>query len=156
MPGTTTDTFRELALALPLVEEGEHMGHPDFRVGSTARAKGRIFASLPPARRGPGAAGKDPQHQLAMAKLTPAQQAELATKHAGVVTPAAGAWGAQGYTYIILDRASRALVKRALALAWENTAPVELLKELAAPRSKPTSKPAPKSKPASKTRRRAK
>ena len=36
----TADDFRGIALSLPEVSEGAHMGHPDFRVG------GKIFATL--------------------------------------------------------------------------------------------------------------
>ena len=36
----TADEFRRLALNLPEVVEGSHMGHADFRVG------GKVFATL--------------------------------------------------------------------------------------------------------------
>ncbi len=53
----TADQFRKLALRLPEALEGEHMGHPDFRVG------GKIFATL------------GPRGDWGMVKLTPEQQA---------------------------------------------------------------------------------
>ncbi len=40
--GVTVTAARALALALPDALEGEHMGHPDFRV------RNRIFATLSP------------------------------------------------------------------------------------------------------------
>jgi len=36
----TPNEFRRIALSMPEASEGEHMGHPDFRMG------GRIFATL--------------------------------------------------------------------------------------------------------------
>lgn len=52
----TLDGFRRLALSLPDVTEGAHMGHPDFRV------RGKVFATL------------WPKDLLGMVKLTPEQQ----------------------------------------------------------------------------------
>jgi len=125
--------FRTLVLVLPLVEEGSHMGHADFRVGAK-RAK--VFASLPARRaaRGDKAGRDEGEGEVAMVRLTPSQQREFVAERPGVFVPAAGAWGARGYTYVVLAKAPRAVVKRALTLAWENAAPKQLVQELAGPR----------------------
>ena len=97
----TADAFRALALALEAVEERAHMGHPDFRVD------GRIFATL----QADGVRG--------MVKVPPDEQGALIEAAPGVFTPAAGAWGRQGCTMVVLARAELALVRGALTLAWE-------------------------------------
>lgn len=119
--------FRKLALALPLASEGEHMGHPDFRVA------GKIFASLPPPRRksaSKAAEGARGAGELGMVSLTPEQQAAMVRDHPGVFEPAAGAWGRRGYTYVTLARAGERLVKRALRMAWEKTVPQRAVEQL--------------------------
>jgi len=107
----TTNEFRSLALALPGVEEREHMHHPDFRVG------GRIFATL-----GYPASG------WAMVKLTPAQQELYIVAHPDAFLPIKGAWGARGATNVRLRAAGKRLARQALADAWRNTAPRDLVK----------------------------
>jgi hypothetical protein len=101
----TTDEFRHLALSMPEVNEGAHMGHPDFRIGS------RIFATL-----------GFPDQAWAMIKLTPEQQAAVVAAEPHVFTPAAGGWGRRGSTNVRLGAASVATVKDALTLAWSNLA----------------------------------
>lgn len=108
----TEDAFRRLALALPGAVEGEHMGHPDFRVG------GRIFASL---------SGRDPV--AGMVKLHPEEQAAVLAESPAVYVPASGAWGRGGATMVRLAAARTASVRRALLAAWRNTAPKRLLDE---------------------------
>jgi hypothetical protein len=80
----TPDAFRRLALSLPDTSEGQHMQHPDFRVN------GRIFATLHP----------DGLH--GMVKVSPQRQRDLLRAHADDFTPAAGAWGRQGCTLVVL------------------------------------------------------
>jgi hypothetical protein len=104
----TADEFRRLALSLPEVTEGAHMGHPDFRIG------GKIFATL-----GPG-------EQWGMAKLTPEQQTALVKTEPEMFQPVQGAWGRRGATYVLLETATAAAVRPALVTAWRNTAPKRL------------------------------
>jgi hypothetical protein len=96
----TPHDFCRLALALPEALEGEHMGHPDFRI------RGRIFASLWP----------DNRH--AMVRLAPADQALFIERHPEVYSAAAGAWGRQGCTVVDLHRASLKLLRPAILAAW--------------------------------------
>src|SRR5690606_34191773 len=99
----------QVAMAMPLAEEGSHMGQPDFRV------RGRIFASLPhpaaPAR-GNGTRHKPgatrPPGPLGMVKLTPEQQRAFAAERPRAFVPVGGAWGARGATYVVLGRVDRA------------------------------------------------
>ena len=72
----TSDEFRTLALSLPDVAEGAHMGHPDFRV------RGKIFATL-----------GYPDEAWGMIKLKPEQQAVLVHAEPAVFRPVKGGWG---------------------------------------------------------------
>ena len=82
--------------------EGSHMGHPDFRA-----ANGKIFATLT----------EDEKH--GMASLTPDQQAEFMKRAPDTFVPAAGAWGRQGSTMIVLAKADEEIVGEAVTLAWK-------------------------------------
>jgi hypothetical protein len=103
------DDFRRLALELPEAVEGEHMHHPDFRVG------GRIFATL------------GPDLTWGMVKLAPPEQEERVHAAPEVFEPVPGAWGRRGATRVVLHRARRPAVRAALLAAWRNTAPPQLL-----------------------------
>jgi hypothetical protein len=103
------ETFRRLALALPEVAEGEHMGHPDFRAGGDYKKPGRIFASL--------FGGPDGQER-GMVKVSLDEQEELLRAHPDVFEPCAGAWGRQGCTAVRLELAKVAVVRGALKSAW--------------------------------------
>jgi hypothetical protein len=98
----TADSFRKLALALPGVEEGSHMNHPDFRVG------GRIFATMGYPRAGWAAVALTPEDQAALVAIKPA--AFVAVR---------GKWGEQGATNIILRYATVPAVLDALEAAYE-------------------------------------
>ena len=102
----TAEDFRRMALSLPEVVEGAHMGHPDFRVGR------RIFATLGYPRRGWG-----------MVVLTPDQQEWLLRAQAAGFTPVKGAWGRGGHTNVQLRTARKGAVREALMTAWRNRAP---------------------------------
>jgi hypothetical protein len=109
----TTAEFRRIALALPEVIEGSHMGHADFRVG------GKIFATL-----------GYPNDQFAAVMLTPADQDLLIRDYPKIFTPAAGKWGASGSTMILLRPAKKRAVLLALESAWGKRAPKKLLASL--------------------------
>ena len=108
----TADEFRELALSLPEASEGEHMGHPDFRV------RGKIFATL-----------AYPDDDLGMVKLTPDQQGLFVRTEPAVFRPVKGGWGRRGCTHVCLPDADEASVRQALLAAWRNTAPKRLARE---------------------------
>ncbi|HEY2711896.1 MAG TPA: MmcQ/YjbR family DNA-binding protein [Chthoniobacterales bacterium] len=83
----TADQFRSLALSFPGVEEKAHQSHPDFRV------RNKIFATL-----------GYPDELHGMVKLTPKQQAEVMAAAPGAFYPAAGAWGRNGSTVVLLSQ----------------------------------------------------
>ena len=101
----TADDFRQLALGLPEVIEGAHMGHPDFRV------RGKIFATL------------SPGEVWGMVKLTPEQQAVFVREQPDTFQPIKGAWGRRGCTQVVFEKARKTHVRPALAAAWQNVAP---------------------------------
>lgn len=107
----TADGFRSLALSLPKTLEAEHMGHPDFRVG------GKIFATL------------GPKEAWGMVKLTPDQQREFIRDEPAMFQPIPGAWGVRGCTKVCLEKAKKGPVRRAMIIAWRNTAPKRLAEE---------------------------
>ncbi|HLK33998.1 MAG TPA: MmcQ/YjbR family DNA-binding protein [Terriglobales bacterium] len=94
--------FRRIALSLPGVEEGSHMGSPDFRVG------GRIFATLAAQAKGYG-----------NLLLTPDIQADFVKELPGVFIPVAGGWGESGATHVRLALANEELLAGALRTAWK-------------------------------------
>lgn len=98
----TADDFREIALSMHDAIERAHMGHPDFR------ANGRIFASL------------HANERSGTVKLTPEEQRELMRAHPTMFTPAAGAWGRQGWTVVSLSESDCRTVRAAILLAWQN------------------------------------
>jgi hypothetical protein len=112
----TSDQFRKMALNLPEVSEGSHMGHPDFRVG------GKIFATL-------GVPGSD----WGMVKLTPDEQELFVQIEPEGFQPVKGGWGRQGATNVRLRSAKKSTVREALLTAWRNRAPKSLAQRDAGP-----------------------
>jgi hypothetical protein len=106
----TAAEFRVLALALPEAVEAAHMRHPDFRVGK------RIFATL---------GYPDDDHGVLM--LTPEEQGKLIECYPKTFAPAAGAWGRQGSTKVLLQKAPRRVLEPAMKNAWRKVAPKRLL-----------------------------
>ncbi len=119
----TPDQFRRLALSFNAVEEHAHHHHPDFRVS------GKIFASL-----------GYPAETRAMVILTPEQQAEFIHDYPKVFAPAAGAWGRNGSTTIVLPKAKKTILQPAVQAAWQ--------KALAAATTAKKKKPTPTLSPA--------
>lgn len=99
----TADAFRKLALALPDVVEGAHMGKADFRTG------GRIFATLP-------------GEAVGVVLLTPEQQRVVIDTAPSMFAPVKGGWGEKGATQVVLEKVSVARARDALKLAWSNRA----------------------------------
>lgn len=110
----TKNVFRKLALSMPEATEGEHMGHPDFRVG------GKIFATLT----------STGDQDFGMVSLTPARQRDFIESVPDVFRPVKGGWGKRGATQVDLDAAkSKAtpVIREALFAAWSKVAPKKLL-----------------------------
>ncbi|HTR66226.1 MAG TPA: MmcQ/YjbR family DNA-binding protein [Terriglobales bacterium] len=108
----TTKEFRQLALALPEAAESAHMGHPDFRV------HGKIFATL-----------NYPEKGWGMVKLSPEQQDMFMREYPASFSPSAGAWGRRGATSLRLKAVAKSAARKALAAAWRNTAPKQLVQQ---------------------------
>ena len=108
----TADEFRGLALSLPEVAEGKHMGHADFRVG------GKVFATL-----------GWPDPAWGMVGLFPDQQELFVRTGPKAFRPANGAWGRRGSTMVLLAAADEPSVRQALALAWRKRAPRALARQ---------------------------
>ena len=102
------DDFRALALALPEATEKQHGGHPDFRVAN------KVFASL--RTDGTAAVNLEPGDQEMVMTVFPAGSAE----------PAAGTWGARGWTRLMIDALAPGDAATALEKAWRKTAPARL------------------------------
>jgi hypothetical protein len=98
----TAKHFRRIALGMTGASEGAHMGHADFRAG------GRIFATL-----------GYPDRKWGMVALTPEQQ-QAAVRDTDALTPAKGAWGAQGATLVRLAAIDEETLGAALTMAWQN------------------------------------
>jgi hypothetical protein len=98
-------TMRRMALALPETDEGEHHGHPDFRV------RGKIFATL------------RPDERRAVLRLGRLEQAAL-VKAAPMTF--AKAWGATGWTSVELDSVESPEFRDLLTGAWRGVAPKRL------------------------------
>jgi hypothetical protein len=109
----TAAEFRRMALSLPDVIEGSHMGHADFRVG------GKIFATL-----------GYPSDRFAVVMLSPQDQDLIMRDHPKTFTPAAGKWGTSGSTTIVLRAARKRAVAIALEAAWRKRAPKRLASAL--------------------------
>jgi hypothetical protein len=115
----TPAQFRRLALGLPDVVEGSHMGHADFRVGN------RIFATL-----------GYPDDRFAVVMLSPADQDLLVRDHPAGFVPVKGAWGASGSTTVTLAKARVGAATAALEAAWRRRAPKKAVVELEQRRSR--------------------
>jgi hypothetical protein len=115
----TEASFRKLALALPETSEASHMGHADFRV------KGKIFATLP--FEGDDDAKDNVPGGVGVLKLTPDQQDEFIDSWPKCFEPVPGGWGLRGYTRVLLRATSASALRRALQVAWANSAPKSLV-----------------------------
>ena len=126
LPRVTAEDFREIALSMQGAIERAHMGHPDFRVN------GRIFATL------------HANELTGGLKLTPEEQRELMRSHSKVFTPAAGAWGRQGWTNVRLSEADGATARAAVLLAWQNVIEKRPSRRSSKPRTARINRPTPK------------
>ena len=105
----TVSKARELALALPEVEEKSHFNQPDFRV------KGKIFAVL------------HAERNEIMVKLSIIDQSVFCAIDKNVIYPVPGGWGRKGATLINLKKVRRSIFLDALTIAWKTTAPAKLV-----------------------------
>lgn len=97
----TAAQFAQFALAFDEATAGEHMNHPDFRVG------GRIFATI------------HGDERRAMVRLSPVQQRRWLADLPDVLEPANGAWGRAGCTMIVLSMVTGRSARELLLDAWQ-------------------------------------
>lgn len=110
---TGPEDVRALALLLPEVTEGAHMGNADFRVGR------RIFATL------------WSEEERVVVKLTSEAQAAMVEAEPDVFAPITGSWGARGWTNVDLFSAEDETLRSALLAAWKTVAPPQLVEHYA-------------------------
>ncbi len=106
----TNEQMRELALALPEANQGDHFGEPSFRVGK------RIFAVLYPAER------------RAVLKLPLDAQEALAEGEPEVYS--LGNFAHQGWTHVCLKGVPKAHFRHHLETAWRGVAPKRAVRAL--------------------------
>jgi hypothetical protein len=102
-------TVREVALALPEVEEHHHWGRPSFRV------RKKIFVTL------------WPDEQRAVLKLDLADQEAFIRFDPATFSMVPGFWGQQGSTNVQLERVGLEELRQALVAAWRQVAPKRLI-----------------------------
>lgn len=105
----TSDDFRTLALRQFEAVESSHMGKADFRV------RGKIFATL-----------RD-EEGLGTLKLAPGDQQAILATNGACARPAAGAWGARGWTVFGLADVDSVQMAVWLKHAWAAAAPKSLV-----------------------------
>lgn len=104
----TTDTVRQLALALPEVEEHDHWGKPSFRI------RKKIFAT------------PWEKERRTVLKLPLSEQTAVAAAQPEVFSY--GPWQHQGWTFVELAKVDAEMFRRLLSTAWCNVAPKRLVK----------------------------
>jgi hypothetical protein len=97
----TTETARQIALALPGTEEYDHFGKPAFR------ANNRIFATL-----------WVPEQRM-MVKLSPIDQSVFSAFNPAIIYPVPNKWGLQGCTFFKLNQVREDMLTDALTTAWQ-------------------------------------
>jgi hypothetical protein len=105
----TSAQVRKLLLSMPEAEEKSHFGQPDFRV------RNKIFA------------GMSPKGERATLKLTPEAQSMVLDARPDAFSPAAGAWGRGGWTYVVLANVKVEELRELVAEAWRLVAPKRLV-----------------------------
>ena len=97
-------TFRQLAMSFAEVVELPHFEKISFRIGK------KIFATLAE------------KNNTAVVKLTLIDQSVFCAFDETIIFPVAGAWGKKGFTGINLKKIKKAMLKDALACAYEEVA----------------------------------
>jgi len=96
--------FRQIALSFPGTEELPHFEKTSFRV------KKKIFATL------------DEMHQKATLKFSAVDQSVFCLIDQSAIYPVPNKWGKQGWTIFELTKVNGAMMKDALATAYNTIA----------------------------------
>lgn len=105
-------TVRQLALALPYVDEHIHWERPAFRINK------KIFATIWPFQ------------QRVVIKLSLAEQARLISLDSITYSAVDGKWGQRGYTIAQYDNLTSEECHWLLRQSWQLMAPRQLAAEL--------------------------
>jgi len=97
---TAIESFREIALSFPGVEEHPHFDKPSFRF------KKKIFATL------------WEKEQRGMVRLSIIDQSVFCSNEAFYPVP--GGWGRQGATFVDLLKVKKGMLKDALMTAYKS------------------------------------
>jgi hypothetical protein len=98
------DNFRQIALSFPGVTEEPHFEKPSFRFN------GKVFATI------------WESENRGMIRLSVIDQSVYCDYDASVFFPVPGGWGRQGATMVELKNAKKAILKEAMAIAYNNAA----------------------------------
>ena len=107
-----TETFRQLALALPNTNEQPHFEKTSFRV------RKKIFATY------------DDKLKRACIKLSEIDQDVFSAADKTIIYPVDNKWGKQGWTLIEMEKVHKDLFTDALITAYCEVAPKKLAEKL--------------------------
>jgi len=96
------ETFKQLTLSFPEVQELPHFEKASFRVNK------KIFATLAE------------KTGIAMLTLSLVDQSVFCSFDKTIIYRVPGAWGAKGCTYVDLKKIKKAMLKDALGCAYKN------------------------------------
>jgi len=105
------DNFRKIILSLNDIEESAHFEKTSFRINK------KIVATL------------DVKAKRVVVKLSEIEQAVFSAFDKGIIFPANGTWGKQGWTVIELDKVKKEVLKDALQTSYNNVAPKTEIKK---------------------------
>jgi predicted DNA-binding protein (MmcQ/YjbR family) len=100
----TIDTFRQLALSFPEVNEQAHFEKTSFRIGK------KIIATY------------DEKHNRACVKLSEIDQHVFSSFDKTIIYPVANKWGKQGWTLVELQLVKKIMFKDLLTCAYKEVA----------------------------------
>lgn len=97
----TTETFRQMALALPGAIELPHFDRASFRVNK------KIFATM------------KEKDNIAVLMFSPLEQSVFCAFNKTIIYPVPGGWGLKGATVFELSKMKRTMMKDALKVAYD-------------------------------------
>ena len=97
-----SSSFRQLALSFADVSEAPHFEKAAFK------ANKKIFATL------------QEEKNIAMIKLSPADQYVFCSADKIAIYPVPGGWGLKGATYVDLKKVKKSLLKEMLTIAYKS------------------------------------
>jgi hypothetical protein len=102
----TTETFRQLALALPNTIELPHFEKTSFRLTIPGKKTTRIFATM------------DEKNKIAILMFSPIEQSVFCAFNKDIIYPVPNAWGKQGCTVFELGKMKKSMMKDALEVVY--------------------------------------